>query len=176
MGLAVKLDKKSEELRVLVTKKQLEASAFLQGMSKHGHGGVVASTQVLQEKAAFLFGRVCVNPKVLSPEAVEFMLAVAASHGTLSPGDSDAASQADVILRGVHPSSFQHVLLVCTTTMFAMPIAPSDVHKAQSRASLWRSAVGPAFVVVPVVAGFAISPEAAALSIDMDVVSCDLNE
>ena len=103
------------------------------------------------------------------------MLAVAVSHAILSAADADAASQADVVLRGVQPSSFQPVLLVCTTTMFAAPVAHLDVEKAQRRGALWRMAVGPAFVVVPVVAGYALSPEVAAFSTDMGVLSCDLS-
>lgn len=134
------------------------------------------ASQALQDKAALLLAHVCVNPTVLSPEAAEFMLSVAASHATLSQSESETASQVDLILQGVHPTSFKPVLLVCATTMFATPIANSDVEKAQRRAELWRRAVGPAFVVVPVVAGFELSPEVGALSTDLGVVSCDISK
>jgi len=176
----VKSDKRSEPFDQLKLKLARREASILRSQETMSYDRLcvvsAVASQALQDKAALLFARICVNPKVLSPEAAEFMLTVSASHTTLSPSESESASQTDLILRGVHPTSFQPVLLVCTTTMFATPIAQSDVEKAQRRGELWQRAVGAAFLVVPVVAGYAVSTEVGDFSKAAGVVCCDISK
>jgi hypothetical protein len=133
------------------------------------------ASRALQEQAGALFGAVCVNPRALSPEAAEFMLSVAASQCVLSPDESLAASHVDLALQGVHPRTARPVLLACTTTMLGAAIDTADVEKALRRADLWRRAVGPAFSVLPVVAGYALPPEVADLAKHLGVLPCDIS-
>ncbi|KAG0558187.1 hypothetical protein KC19_10G010900 [Ceratodon purpureus] len=144
-------------------------------MKDHRLHVTAVASEALQDKSTVLFCDVCVNPKVLSPEAAEFMLSVAASQSVLSRNESQDASYVDLTLQGVHPGTFGPVLLVCTTTMFAAAIEKSDVEKALRRAELWRRAVGPSFSVLPVVAGYALPPEIADFAKDLGVLSCDIN-
>lgn len=134
------------------------------------------ASRALQEQAGALFGAVCVNPRALSPEAAEFMLSVAASQCVLSPDESLAASHVDLALQGVHPRTTRPVLLACTTTMLGAAIDTADVEKALRRADLWRRAVGPAFSVLPVVAGYALPPEVADLAKHLGVLPCDISK
>ena len=143
---------------------------------KDGLHVTAVASQVLRDRADALFGDVCVNAKVLSPETADFMLSVAASQAVLSGDEAQDAGYVDLILRGVHPRTFRPTLLVCSTTLFAATIEKSDVEKALRRAELWRRAVGPSFSVIPVIAGFALPPDVADFAKSLGVLSCDINK
>lgn len=118
---------------------------------------------------------ICLNPKALSTETVEFMLEVQTSNQTLSKDESEDASRVDLVLKGVHPGTFQPVLIVCVTTLFPLSMTIEDVEKAVKRAQLWEKAVGPEFLVMPLVAGFGTEPLALQFAKEQRIICCDLN-
>ncbi|CAK9204122.1 unnamed protein product [Sphagnum troendelagicum] len=118
---------------------------------------------------------ICLNPKALSTETVEFMLEVQTSNQTLSKDESEDASRVDLVLKGVHPGTFQPVLIVCVTTVFPLSMTIQDVEKAVKRAQLWEKAVGPEFLVMALVAGFGTEPSALQFAKEQRIICCDLN-
>lgn len=164
-----------DQLKLRVSRKEASVlPSFVSACSMKDRLEVTdVTSQALVNQSSTLFKEVCINPKALSAEAAEFMLSVSASQSVISKEESEDASYADLILQGVHPTSFGTVLLVCTVTMFATPVEESDIEKARRRALIWKKAVGPLFSVLPVVAGYDLPPEISAISKDFGVLCFD---
>lgn len=167
-----------DQLKLRVSRKEASVlPSFVSACSMKDRLEVTdVTSQALVNQSSTLFKEVCINPKALSAEAAEFMLSVSASQSVISKEESEDASYADLILQGVHPTSFGTVLLVCTVTMFATPVEESDIEKARRRALIWKKAVGPLFSVLPVVAGYDLPPEISAISKDFGVLCFDVSK
>ncbi len=111
-----------------------------------------------REMAFAYFGRLIRRAHVLMAEELSDLLEEAVGRGVLSEADSDEVTWADLIVRGRRRDDGTVVSLVVEVSW---GVGPHDVERASHRAALLARIASP---VLPVVAGKAVTEEAARLA------------
>jgi hypothetical protein len=111
-----------------------------------------------RERAVSYFARLVRRCRVLSPEEVAALCEDSVAQGLLSEAEAEDVTWADLVVRGRRRENGQEVLLVVE---ISWGVGPQDVERAAARAALFSKT---GVVAVPVVAGKAITDEAARLA------------